>query len=152
MRVTALDISASALRQYKQNNPQCLRVKHASILDTGFADASFDGIYNLGVMEHFTEREIVQIFTECHRLLIPGGKLLMFWPHSHAPSVFVLRLAGWLLNSVLKKNVQFHPAEVSLLRSRRQVKQLLAKAGFEMLDCRLTARDLFIQAVIVAAR
>ncbi len=53
MRITGLDISPGALRLYSRNNPAAALIKHGSLFDLPFRDASYDGIYNLGVMEHF---------------------------------------------------------------------------------------------------
>jgi dolichol-phosphate mannosyltransferase len=152
MQITALDISAAALRQYKKNNPHAFAVKHGSILNLPFPDASFDGVYNLGVMEHFTETQILQILAECRRVIVPGGKIVIFWPHHRAPSVYVLNFAGWFFNSLLKRNVQFHPAEISLLRGKEQVQQIISKAQMNMIGYKLGPSDLFIQAVIVAQK
>lgn len=152
MRITAVDISASALRVYQRNNPGAFGVQHASILDLPFAAESFDGIYNLGVLEHFTHAEIQKILVEFHRVLKPGGRLMIFWPHARATSVAVLRAAHWMMNEVLKKPVQFHPPEISLLKSKHETKELFQSAGFRVVDYRFGPRDMFIQAVIAAER
>jgi ubiquinone/menaquinone biosynthesis C-methylase UbiE len=117
-----------------------------------FPDGSFDGVYNLGVMEHFTEQEVLQILAEFRRVLVPGGKIVIFWPHIHAPSVYVLGLAHWFFRSVLRRSVQFHPAEVTLLRSRQQAWDLLTRSHLTLEEFHLGPRDLFIQAVIVARK
>jgi ubiquinone/menaquinone biosynthesis C-methylase UbiE len=152
MRITAVDISASALRVYQRNNPAAFGVKHASILDLPFAAASFDGIYNLGVLEHFTHEEIQRILFEFHRVLKPAGRLVIFWPHARATSVAVLRAAHWMMNDVLRKPVQFHPPEISLLKSKHETQELFNSAGFRVIDYRFGPRDMFIQAVIAAER
>ena len=77
MRITGLDISPGALRLYSLNNPAAALVKHGSLFDLPFSDATFDGIYNLGVMEHFLEGEIEEIFREFRRVLEPSGKLVI---------------------------------------------------------------------------
>jgi dolichol-phosphate mannosyltransferase len=152
MRITGLDISVAALRQYQQNNPNAVDVVHGNILGLSFPDASFDGVYNLGVMEHFEESEILTILSEFHRVLAPCGKLVLFWPHRQAPSVYVLNFAHYVFNKLLGRRVQFHPPEVSLLRSRQQVMNLLQRSQFRMTGFSLGPRDLFIQAVIVAEK
>jgi dolichol-phosphate mannosyltransferase len=150
MRITALDISAFALRQYRENNPHYHALKHGDILNLDFPDASFEGVYNLGVFEHFTDEQIIRILNQFRRVIVPGGKIVIFWPHRHAPSVYVLGFAEWLFNRVLHRPVRFHPAEISLLRSRSQVNEILQRAGLQMMDYRLGPTDLFVQALIVA--
>lgn len=148
MKITAVDISVPALRLYHLNNPTVHCLRHASILDLPFDSQAFDGVYNLGVMEHFTRTDIVKILREVHRVLKQQGKVVLFWPHSLASSVIVLKLAHWLLNRVLKSQVRLHPAEVSLF-SRRAIEPTLNEAGFEISEHYFGIRDLFVQVVLV---
>ena len=77
---------------------------------------------------------------------MPGlcGKLLIFWPHALATSVFVLNASHWLLNRVLKRNVRLHPPEVSLLKSKRQARNTMRQAGLQMVDYSFGPADLFV--------
>jgi dolichol-phosphate mannosyltransferase len=150
-KITAVDISPSALQLYRRHNPNA-EVRHASIFDLPFPDQTFDGAYNLGVVEHFERGTLVRAFAELRRVLKPGGKLLVFWPHARASSVMVLNTAHWLLNDVLHKNVRFHPPEVSLVHSRSEAADLLASGGFELASYDFGAKDMFVQAVVVATR
>lgn len=152
MRITAVDISPSALRVYARNNPAAFDVRHADILDLPFPPSSFDGIYNLGVLEHFTQHEIRRILAEFHRVLKPGGKMVIFWPHARATSVAVLKGAHWLLNDVAKRPIKLHPAEVSLLRGRDWVEPIVREADFKLLDYSFGPRDFFVQAIVVAQK
>ena len=103
----------------------------------------------LGVLEHFTEAQIKRILCEFYRVVRKGGKVIIFWPHAHATSVFILKLVHWVLNKVLKKNVQLHPAEICLLRSKSAVDHLFRETGFTVIDYYFGVRDLFVQAVFV---
>ncbi len=158
VQITAVDLSASALRLYAKNNPCAHRIEQADIFDLPFEADTFDGVYNLGVMEHFTAGEIQAILREFHRVLRPGGKLILFWPHHFASSVVVLRVAHWLLNrkrlnrDSKQEIVELHPPEISLLRSQSEVEARLRAAGFQPTHFRFGARDLFVQAVIVARK
>jgi len=152
MRITALDISPGALRLYARNNPKAAGIRHASIFALPFGDASFDGVYNLGVVEHFTHAEIERILAEFRRVLKPGGKCVVFWPHRWATSVFVMRVVHFLLNDVMGKNARLHPPEISHSRNRGQAREMFAKAGFRLLDYRFGASDFFVQAVVVAEK
>jgi dolichol-phosphate mannosyltransferase len=150
--ITAVDISSSALDLYRSHNPRVEEVHHASILDLPFSDGTFDGAYNLGVVEHFRRDELTRAFTELHRVLKPNGKLVVFWPHAHASSVMFLNGAHWLLNDVLKKEVQLHPPEFSLLHSKSEAAELLSSGGFELTSYDFGPRDMFVQAVVVGTR
>ena len=151
VRITALDISPDALQLYQENNPTAQQIKHGSILALPYGDASFDGYYSLGVIEHFTEPEIAQILAEARRVLRPNGRIVLFWPHARATSVRVLGLAHRLL-ARSGSTTQLHPAEVSLLSSRSMAEGLLRQGGFNMTSYDFGAKDLWIQAVIVAER
>ena len=150
LRITAVDISPSAIRLYQSNNRSAFSLRHASILDLPFADDSFDGAYNLGVLEHFTVSEIATVLGELNRVLKPGGRLVLFWPHQRATSVAVLKTAHWLLNDVAGRKTQLHPPEISLLRSKEWVEPLLRDSGFTLSGYSFGPRDFFVQAVVVA--
>ncbi len=149
--IIAVDISESALRTYLRENPQA-HVRHASIFELPFEESSFDGAYNLGVVEHFTHEELARAFGEIRRVLKPGGKVVVFWPHAQATSVKVLGLAHWILNDVLDKDVRLHPPEPSLVHSQREASKLLAAGGLELVSYDFGPKDFFVQAVVVARR
>jgi dolichol-phosphate mannosyltransferase len=149
--ITAVDISESALSMYLRQNPRA-RVEHASILALPFPDASFDGAYNLGVVEHFKHDELSRAFREIRRVTKPGGKVVVFWPHAYATSVMVLDFTHWVLNDVLNKNVRLHPPEHSLVHSKAEARELLASGGLELESYSFGPEDLFVQAVVVGRR
>jgi dolichol-phosphate mannosyltransferase len=151
-RITAVDISIPALEIYGTENPKAYALKHASIINLPFPDASFDGAYNLGVVEHFEREELQKIFSELWRVIRPGGKLVVFWPHANGTSVAVLNSVHWVMNDVLNKDVHLHPPEVSLVHSKAEAKDLLEGSGFELESYAFGPRDLFVQAVVVAKR
>ena len=152
MEITAVDISGSALQLYKRNNPTAFAVKHASILELPFPSGGFDGVYNLGVLEHFTIPEIRDILGELNRVLKPGGTLLLFWPHARASSVAVLKAAHWVARRASDPATSFHPPEVSLVQSRSWAESLITEAGFRLKRYSFGPRDFFVQAVIVAEK
>lgn len=150
--ITAVDISIHALDLYARNNPQANRIEQADVMALPYAEGMFDGIYNLGLMEHFSLQGIEKVLREFHRVLKPGGRFIAFWPHRKAPSVFVLGCLHSLLNNVLKKNVSLHPPEISLLSSREEAEKHLTEAGFKLVGYYWGARDFFVQAVVVAEK
>lgn len=149
-KITAIDLSREALDLYSKNNPTAQRIEQADILKMPFEPKSFDGIYNLGVLEHFSPAEIKQMLTHFKELLKPDGKVLIFWPHKNASSVFVLNLMHFILNKILKKNIRLHPPEPSLLKGKSAARKILQDASYELVDYRFNLRDLFVQAVVVA--
>jgi dolichol-phosphate mannosyltransferase len=151
-RITAVDISERALALYARNNRLASRIEQASIFDLPFEAETFDGAYNLGVLEHFQRNEIREILGELHRVLRPGGKLVVFWPHRRGSSVVFLGLLRRLLRGAFGRDQKFHPDEVSLLGSREEAEDLLDDAGFVLREYYFGIRDLFVQCVIVAEK
>jgi dolichol-phosphate mannosyltransferase len=152
VKITAVDISPAALQIYSRENGKALDVRHASIFDLPFPDHSFDGAYNLGVVEHFEKDELRKILTELRRVIRPGGKIVIFWPHAYATSVAVLNSLHWVMNDVLKKDVRLHPPEVSLVHSKKEARAVFDDNGFDLLSYAFGPRDMFVQAVAVGAR
>ncbi len=152
MRLTGLDISMVALDLYSRNNPRAESIQQGDLLELPFGEGEFDGIYNLGVMEHFTEGEIHRILCGFHRVLKPGGKVVLFWPHRFASSVLFLNSIHWILRHIFQKKGRLHPPEISLFRSRPWVRPRLEKAGLQLVECHFGVRDGFVQAVVVARR
>ncbi len=152
VQVTALDISPGALDLYRRHNPLVHALRHGSILQLPFADGSFDGVYNLGVMEHFTAAEIRAILAEFHRVTKPGGQVVLFWPHAWASSVLFLRGCHWLLDCTSDRQVRFHPPEISLLQSEDDGRQMLRAGGFELVNYEFGIVDGLVQAVLIGRK
>jgi dolichol-phosphate mannosyltransferase len=145
--VTALDISPAAISQYKR------RFKVPAIVGDIFqlpTEPRYDGIYNLGVMEHFSPDEIGQILVQFNRALNMNGRLLLFWPPVFGTSVIALKFLRWLFKQALRRDIVFHPAEPSLLRSRKEVRAFLEKGGFQLSEFYFGMRDALTYAVVVA--
>ncbi|MBX3226841.1 MAG: methyltransferase domain-containing protein [Labilithrix sp.] len=150
--VTAVDISPQALSRYTRENPRVHEVRHADILRLPFDDGAFDGVYNLGVVEHFGGDSLGSLFHELARVTRPGGKVVTFWPHKYATSAFVLDSIHYVLNDVMKKDVQLHPPEPSRIGSRADAQRTFADAGLDLVRYDFGARDLFVQAIAVGKR
>ena len=148
--ISALDTSPAALSIYKKANRNHLRLLHGSVMQIPAAEGTFDGVYTVGLMEHFTEGEIVAALAEFRRVLRPGGRITLFWRPVWAPSVLTLKAAHFMLNRVLRRNVELHPPERTLVKSRSQIKSYLEQAGFTLRRFTVEPRDLFTYVVIVA--
>jgi SAM-dependent methyltransferase len=156
MRITAVDISLPALECYRRNNPNAEAIRHGDILHLDdLADGCFDGAYNLGVVEHFTKDPIVQILCEMGRTIKPGGKVVIFWPHRRATSVFVIKVIHRVLDFFRRQDrppVRLHPPEISLLKSRDQAREVMERTGFNLVEYYFGMRDLLVQAVVVGCK
>ena len=150
--ITALDISPIALEIYKRENGPGSQTLLASIFQIPLPDASMAGIYNLGVMEHFTEEEIQRILQEFLRILRPGGRFVAFWPPEFGLSVLFLRTLGIMLKPCSRRDYKFHPDEVCRIKSKRHALDIFQKAGFKVRQYSFGTRDAFTYAVIVAEK
>jgi dolichol-phosphate mannosyltransferase len=153
VRITALDISVNALNFYKRTNKQSCTLLHGSIYSIPLADESMDGIYNLGVMEHFTEPEIQRILAEFHRVLKPHGRMIIFWPPEFGLSVMFFKVLTVIYRDILgKKDVKFHPDELTRIRSRSHVSELFQAQDFAVVRYYFGPLDLFTYAVVVVEK
>jgi predicted SAM-dependent methyltransferase len=150
--ITAMDISPVALEIYKRENGPDSTTLWASIFQIPLPDASMTGIYNLGVMEHFTEEEIQRILREFHRVLRPGGRFVAFWPPEFGLSVLFLKALTTVLRPLARRDYKFHPDEICRIKSKQHAIDIFQKAGFHMHKYSFGPRDAFTYAVIVAEK
>lgn len=150
--VTALDISSRALELYEAENGSGIPRMQASIFDIPAAEKTFDGIYNLGVMEHFFEPDLVKILQEFRRVLKDDGRLLLFWPPEFGLSVMFFKTLRRTIRLSTGRDVKFHPDEVSRIRSREHVSEILKQGGFQVDTYSFGPRDLWTQSIVVAKK
>ena len=98
-----------------------------------FADASVDGLWNVGVMEHFTHDKIDEMMREFLRVLRPGAPVLLLWPATDSLPQKGLRTVEWVANTFTKRSspLRFHPDEISKLHSSEEGRDVLRRNGFE---------------------
>jgi ubiquinone/menaquinone biosynthesis C-methylase UbiE len=150
--ITPLDLSEGALELYKKYNPGAKNLMHASIFKIPAEDNSFDGIYNLGVMEHFNEQDIQKILKEFRRVLKPGGTIILFWPPKFGLSVLFLNSVHYFLNDILGKNVHLHPKELTHIKSRAHALKIMEVADVDMVDYVFDISDLLTHAIIIGKK
>jgi SAM-dependent methyltransferase len=148
VQIIPLDLSLRAIKLYRAHQGQDTRGTQGSIFALPFRDDALDGIYNLGVMEHFTEAEIVAILTEFRRALKPGAHAVLFWPPVYGLSARFLDGVHFVMNQVLKRPIKLHPDEITRVRSREQVKTLCERSGLRMVAYYFGLRDIYTHAVI----
>ncbi len=123
------------------------------IFNLPFRDGSLDGIWNVGVMEHFTHDQIDQILREFHRVLRPGGPVVLLWPGVDSIPQKMLRIVEAIVNlRAGGERFRFHPAEISQLRSARQGRDVLSRNGFDVLEIEPGYRSLMAFKVLVGAK
>ncbi len=146
-----LDYSAVALCAAAQSG--CLSaLAQGDVLSAPFRSGSLDGIWNLGVMEHFSDVQLNECLCEFYRVLKAGGTVILFWPHEDNASRWLLGPLEWITTWVTKKPFTFFPDEVSRLRSPSQARMLLENNGFSILEITNSWRTAFIHTVVVGRR
>ena len=138
----AIDYSTSVL-EYTRLNLQIDRCINADIFELPFPDNSIDGIWNVGVMEHFTLEDIEKILAEFYRVLKKDGRIILFWPMAYAPYEIFLNIVEGIYNFITKKNYHLYPDEISRLRSRKQGREILIKNNFGYVELFFNYRDAF---------
>ena len=151
-KITAVDLSATAIERYRRANPRAFEVIRADIVHLPFADATFDGAYNLGVVEHFFRPQLVEVLKELRRVIKPNGKVVVFWPHARATSAMVLDSVHWVLNSALHTSTRLHPPEVLRVRGQEEAAAILKDSGLSLEKYYFGFKDGFVQAIVVARR
>lgn len=148
-----LDISPMAIQLHRKQ-PMGLRRSYAygDIFRLPYASDSMDGIFNLGVMEHFTEPQISAILAEFRRVLRPGGRMVLFWPPDFGLSVLALRAFLGVVNRFRKQPLKLHPAEISRIHSFRWLRQVMQQNHLRLVEAEFGPRDLFTYVAVVAAK
>ena len=123
------------------------------IFNMPYADDSVDGIWNVGVMEHFTHEQIDKIMTEFRRVLKPGHRIILLWPGADSLPQKALRFVELIINSGGKKEkFSFHPPEISQLRSRKEGREVLRRNGFRSIYIDYGWRSLLAFKTLVAVK
>lgn len=151
--ITALDFSRNALKKYRSRYGIKSKIVMGDVRSLPFKSRSFDGIYNLGVMEHFEKKQINVILKEFYRVLKPGGRLIIFWPPEFGVSVIFFKVLVFIGKDILRiKKISFHPLEISRLRSESEARRIFGHSGFRVIKYDFGVRDLFTYMVIVAQK
>lgn len=148
-----LDLSSGALRLHR-SQPLRLRRTYvcADVFHLPYAANSMDGIFNFGVMEHFTLPEISGILSEFRRVLKADGRLVLFWPPDFGFSVLALGSFVRVVNGFRKQPLKLHPDEISRIPSFRWVRNLMKQNHLRVLQTEFGPRDLFTYVAVVAEK
>jgi ubiquinone/menaquinone biosynthesis C-methylase UbiE len=153
IKITALDISDNALKIYKHVNGENSNTLKGDIFKIPFENEKLDGIYNLGVMEHFEETDVVLILKEFHRILKPNGRIIIFIPTEYGLSVITFKVLKFIFKYLFfNKDIKFHPDEICRIKSKKHALSLIDKGSFSYIQYYFGIKDFFTYAVIVAEK
>jgi SAM-dependent methyltransferase len=117
--ICGLDLSESMLAVARRENPT-IRFERGSMLELDFADGSLAGVVSFYSSIHTPVENLPALFTEFHRVLAPGGHLLLAFQVGDEPRHFD-RPWG-------------HPVALDFERRRpERMAALLTAAGFAVL-------------------
>lgn len=146
--IKAIDISSNALKIYKslyQNS----EVQKVDLFDLSHIKEKYDGIYNLGVMEHFSETEIVQILKQLKLKLNRNGKIILFWPPVYGLSVIGLHIIHFVLKYLFRKKTKLHADEPNKVKSKKQLLRYCTDSNLKIINTYFGISDAFTYYVVV---
>lgn len=143
-----LDISYSALKEAQDNKKMDFFIQ-ADIFKMPFKKQSIEGLWNLGVMEHFNTNEIKNILNEFSNIIKPQHYAIILWPPIYGSSQIFLGLIEKIHNLLFKNKIIFSPHEPSRLKSSHDVNKFIKETNFYYYKYYFSWRDFFIYSAII---
>jgi len=128
-KVRGIDLSHEVARVAHKKN---IAVISADARALPFQDKSFDIVYSLGVLEHFYNIE--KALEEQLRIIQPGGTIIVAIPYIWSP--FALAITAFEVIRGVAFKYGFTATRGKLF-SKKQLKSLLSKVGFENIEMEL---------------
>jgi SAM-dependent methyltransferase len=113
---------------------------NGDVLRLPFKDGSIDGVWNVGLMEHFQPDELDVILKEFNRVLKKDRNAVLFWPAKYGPVALLIKFLGVF---------RMFPEEPSLIKSKKWVKNIVERNNFRLVDVKWNTRGAFIHHVVV---
>lgn len=101
LRYTGCDFSDNLMHRNQMKYPDASFVSITKANELPFPDASFDFVFSVFVIEHSTRPS--QLLKECHRILVPGGKLMILCPDFLGRNRMTSQRAGWSAGTANQK-------------------------------------------------
>lgn len=139
-RVTAIDISAEQIEENARAHPEIAFLQHDVAERFPFEDGTFGAIWCSEVLEHLFDPGFA--LREMHRVLAPGGKLLVTVPYHGLFKNVMIALFRW--------DEHFAPGNPHIrFFTRNTLTELTGTAGFQQIETRTCGmnkplRDLFV--------
>jgi len=153
--IVPIDFSIEAVHRHRNifhsKNRQSASIQ-ADLFSLPFSDDQFKVCFNLGVMEHFTDDEVIAALKEMQRVTMTNGKIVLYWPPIWGPTVIVLHSLSRVLKILGKDKIQLFPPEINLFRSRKQARQLLRQAGLVPIKFAYGPGDFFTHVIVIAEK
>ena len=92
-KITAIDISASQIELNKKAYPAVNFMRHDAAARFPFAEGSFDVVWCSEVLEHLFSPQFA--LREMHRVMAPGGRLLVTVPYHGLFKNVLIALFKW---------------------------------------------------------
>lgn len=115
----ARGVEVSAIMAERARADHGLDVFAGTLEEARFADGVFDAVHASHLIEHLPDP--AAFLAECHRILAPGGELVLTTPNVRS---FQFRLMGGAWRSAIRDHL--------VLFSDRTLANLAARAGFEL--------------------
>jgi len=141
-RLIALDSSQEALIQ-GQKIKKIDRFVNAQIENMPFGDNSIEGIYNLGVMEHFTPNQLINILDEMHRVLKRNSYCIFFWARYYGLSNIIMKL--------FRINDNF-PTEFTQYKNKKEIEDIVSKSKLTFVKAKPSFLTLLIHEVVICKK
>lgn len=87
-KMVAIDSNSEAI-SFAKKNLSDVEFKVATAEKLPFSNSYFDTVFLMDVLEHVTKGSERQILRQIHRVLKPGGNLIIITPHKHLLSILL---------------------------------------------------------------
>lgn len=124
----------------------------ADIRKMPFEDNTIDGLWNLGVMEHFSEEDMILVLNEFHRVLKKNAYAILLIPPIFGSSEVFLGAIERMINIFKKEKFHFMTEEITPVRSRRHITDIVNRSSLRVYQTYFSPRDLFTYYAVICKK